>query len=82
MSTYTDDQACIVATVDLGPPEHRRTIPAWAAQDKAVARQQRDVVRNEVRAEVGQGPLISVAVVPGYCGPCQGADATQAPATP
>jgi hypothetical protein len=73
MSTYTDDQACIVATVDLGPPEHRRTIPAWAAQDKAVARQQRDVVRNEVRAE---------AVVPGYCGPCQGADATQAPATP
>lgn len=71
MSAYTDDQACVTASVDGGPAEHRRTIPAWAAEDKDAAAGQRRVVRAEVRAEVGKGPRIVVGIVPGYCERCQ-----------
>lgn len=72
MTAFTDDQACVVASVDDGPYVHQRTIPAWAAKDKATAAGQRDVVRQAVRAEVGSGPKISTGIVPGYCSNCKG----------
>lgn len=67
---YTDAQACVVASVEGRPPHHRRTIPEWAAKDPVAAQKQRDVVRREVRAEVGPDLLITVRVVPGYCADC------------
>lgn len=71
MSAYTDDQACIEASVHGQPWQHRKTIEAWAAKDPAVARDQRKHVRAEIRAEVGPDLLIEVRIVPGYCPACQ-----------
>jgi len=72
---YTDGQACIVATVDAGGPlreEHRKTVEAWVAQNASTARQQRQFIRDAVRAEVGPDVPIYVRIVPGYCDRCQG----------
>lgn len=70
--TYTDGQACVVASVDGGPDQHRKAIPAWAALDPEAARLQRRYVRADVRREVGPDVPIRVVIVPGYCRACTG----------